>query len=331
MYASSAGKSGGEFFTPQEVSELLARITVVGKTEVNKVYDPACGSGALLLKFAKVLGKDNVRQGFYGQEVNITTHNLCRINMFLHDINYEKFDIAHGDTLTDPAHWDDEPFEAIVSNPPYSTKWDGDANPLLINDPRFAPAGVLAPKSKADLAFTLHILSWLAVDGTAAIVEFPGVLYRSGAEQKIRKYLIDNNFVDAVIQLPPDLFFGTGISTCIVVLKKSKNDNKTLFIDASPYFIRAGNKNKLTDDNQKIVLDAYIVRKDVDHFVRLVDNNEIAENDYNLSVSSYVLAEDTREVVDITALNAQIARIVARQQELRTAIDEIVADLEGGQ
>lgn len=330
MYASSAGKSGGEFFTPQEVSELLARITVVGKTEVNKVYDPACGSGALLLKFAKVLGKDNVRQGFFGQEVNITTHNLCRINMFLHDINYEKFDIAHGDTLTDPAHWDDEPFEAIVSNPPYSTKWDGDANPLLINDPRFAPAGVLAPKSKADLAFTLHILSWLAVDGTAAIVEFPGVLYRSGAEQKIRKYLIDNNFVDAVIQLPPDLFFGTGISTCIVVLKKSKNDNKTLFIDASPHFIRAGNKNKLTDDNQRTVLDAYVARKDVDHFVRLVDNNEIAENDYNLSVSSYVLAEDTREVVDITTLNAEIARIVARQQELRTAIDEIVADLEGG-
>lgn len=329
MYASSAGKSGGEFFTPQEVSELLARITVVGKTEVNKVYDPACGSGALLLKFAKVLGKDNVRQGFFGQEVNITTHNLCRINMFLHDINYEKFDIAHGDTLTDPAHWDEEPFEAIVSNPPYSTKWDGEANPLLINDPRFAPAGVLAPKSKADLAFTLHILSCLAVDGTAAIVEFPGVLYRSGAEQKIRKYLIDNNFVDAVIQLPPDLFFGTGISTCIVVLKKSKNDNKTLFIDASPHFIRAGNKNKLTDDNQKVVLDAYIARKDVDHFVRLVDNNEIAENDYNLSVSSYVLAEDTREVVDITALNAEIARIVARQQELRTAIDEIVADLEG--
>jgi type I restriction enzyme M protein len=331
MYASSAGKSGGEFFTPQEVSELLARITVVGKTEVNKVYDPACGSGALLLKFAKVLGKDNVRQGFYGQEVNITTHNLCRINMFLHDINYEKFDIAHGDTLTDPAHWDEEPFEAIVSNPPYSTKWDGDANPLLINDPRFAPAGVLAPKSKADLAFTLHILSWLSVDGTAAIVEFPGVLYRSGAEQKIRKYLIDNNFVDAVIQLPPDLFFGTGISTCIVVLKKSKNDNKTLFIDASPHSIRAGNKNKLTDDNQKTVLDAYIARKDVDHFVRLVDNNEIAENDYNLSVSSYVLAEDTRVAVDITALNAEIARIVARQQELRIAIDEIVADLEGGQ
>ena len=242
MYASSAGKSGGEFFTPQEVSELLARITVAGKTSVNKVYDPACGSGSLLLKFAKVLGRDNVRKGFFGQEINLTTYNLCRINMFLHDVNFERFDIAHGDTLIDPAHWDDEPFEAIVSNPPYSTRWEGDANPLLINDPRYAPAGVVAPKSKADLAFTMHMLSWLAVDGTAAIVEFPGVLYRGGAERKIRKYLIDNNYVDTVIQLPPDLFFGTTIATCVIVLKKSKSDNATLFIDASAQFVRGGNK-----------------------------------------------------------------------------------------
>ncbi len=329
MYASSAGKSGGEFFTPQEVSELLARMTVVGKTSVNKVYDPACGSGSLLLKFAKVLGRDNVRQGFFGQESNLTTYNLCRINMFLHDINFEKFDIAHGDTLIDPAHWDDEPFEAIVSNPPYSTKWEGDANPLLINDPRFAPAGVLAPKSKADLAFTMHMLSWLAVNGTAAIVEFPGVLYRSGAEAKIRRYLIDNNYVDTVIQLPPDLFFGTTIATCVIVLKKSKADNKTLFIDASAQFVRAGNKNKLTEENQTAILDAFVARTDVDHFAHLVDNSEIAENDYNLSVSSYVEEEDTREVVDIVELNAEISRIVTRQHELRTAIDEIVADLEG--
>ncbi|HQP04095.1 MAG TPA: type I restriction-modification system subunit M, partial [Bacteroidales bacterium] len=220
MYASNAGKSGGEFFTPQEVSELLCEMTVVGKKQVNKVYDPACGSGSMLLKFAKVLGKENVRQGFFGQEINLTTYNLCRINMFLHDINYEKFDIANGDTLTNPKHWDDEPFDAIVSNPPYSIKWEGDANPLLINDPRFSPAGVLAPKSKADLAFTMHMLSWLSTSGTAAIVEFPGVLYRSGAEQKIRKYLVDNNYIDTVIQLPPDLFFGTGIATCIIVLKK---------------------------------------------------------------------------------------------------------------
>ncbi|MFZ2853704.1 MAG: type I restriction-modification system subunit M [Rhodocyclaceae bacterium] len=329
MYASTAGKSGGEFYTPQEVSELLARITVVGKTEVNKVYDPACGSGSLLLKFAKVLGHDKVRQGFYGQEINLTTYNLCRINMFLHDVNYEKFNVAHGDTLTDPAHWDDEPFEAIVSNPPYSIRWDGDADPLLINDPRFAPAGVLAPKSKADLAFTLHILSWLAVNGTAAIVEFPGVLYRGGAEQKIRRYLIDNNYVDAVIQLPPDLFFGTTIATCIIVLKKSKYDNATLFIDASSEFVRNGNKNKLTDAQQQKILDAFIARKNIDHFARLVDNGDIAENGYNIAVSSYVEQQDTRKTVDIQALNAEIARIVARQAKLRTAIDAIVADLEG--
>lgn len=329
MYASTAGKSGGEFFTPQEVSELLARITVVGKTEVNKVYDPACGSGSLLLSFAKVLGQDAVRQGFYGQEINLTTYNLCRINMFLHDVNYEKFSVAHGDTLTDPAHWDEEPFEAIVSNPPYSIKWDGDANPLLINDPRFAPAGILAPKSKADLAFTLHILSWLAVNGTAAIVEFPGVLYRGGAEQKIRKYLIDNNYVDAVIQLPPDLFFGTSIATCIVVLKKSKHDNTTLFIDASAEFTRIGNKNKLMVVHQQKILDAYTARQDMAHFARLMDNADIAANGYNIAVSSYVEQRDTSVAVDIKTLNAEIARIVARQTALRTSIDTIVADLEG--
>ena len=328
MYASNAGKSGGEFFTPQEVSELLAEITTVGKTEVNKVYDPCCGSGSLLLKFAKVLGKENVRLGFFGQEINLTTYNLCRINMFLHDINYNNFDVAHGDTLTDPKHWDDEPFDAIVSNPPYSIKWDGDANPLIINDPRFSPAGVLAPKSKADLAFTMHMLSWLSTSGTAAIVEFPGVLYRGGAEQKIRKYLIDNNYIDTVIQLPPDLFFGTTIATCVVILKKSKKDNKTLFIDASKEFVRGGNKNKLSEENRKKILNAFTLRKDAEYFVKLVANKTIAENDYNIAVSSYVIAEDTREVVDIKELNKEIEKIVARQNELRNAIDEIVKDIE---
>ena len=327
MYASNAGKSGGEFFTPQEVSELLARITLVGKKQVNKVYDPACGSGSLLLKFAKVLGKENVRQGFYGQEINITTYNLCRINMFLHDINYEKFDIALGDTLLAPKHWDDEPFECIVSNPPYSIKWAGDENPLLINDPRFSPAGILAPKSKADLAFTMHMLSWLATNGTAAIVEFPGVLYRGGAEQKIRKYLIDNNYIDTVIQLPANLFFGVGIATCIIVLKKSKKDNATLFIDASGEFIHEGNKNKLSDANIARILEAFVARKDDAHFARLVENDKIAGNDYNISVSSYVEQPDTREEVDIEALNLRIAEIVARQNVLRTAIDAIVATL----
>lgn len=330
MYASNAGKSGGEFFTPQEVSELLAEITVVGKKQVNKVYDPACGSGSMLLKFAKVLGKENVRLGFYGQEINITTYNLCRINMFLHDINFEKFNISHGDTLTDPKHWDDEPFDCIVSNPPYSIRWEGDANPLLIDDPRFSPAGVLAPKSKADLAFTMHMLSWLSTSGTAAIVEFPGVLYRGGAEQKIRKYLIDNNYIDTVIQLPPDLFFGTTIATCVVVLKKSKKDNATLFIDASAEFVRGGNKNKLSESNRKKILDAFTKRKDIDHFAKLVTNSEIAENDYNVSISSYVEQENTNEEVDIEQLNARIAEIVIRQNHLRAAIDEIVADLEGG-
>jgi len=328
MYASNAGKSGGEFFTPQEVSELLAEITTVGKKEVNKVYDPCCGSGSLLLKFAKVLGKENVRQGFFGQEINLTTYNLCRINMFLHDINYNNFDVAHGDTLTDPKHWDDEPFDAIVSNPPYSINWEGDANPLMINDPRFSPAGVLAPKSKADLAFTMHMLSWLSTSGTAAIVEFPGVLYRGGAEAKIRKYLIDNNYIDTVIQLPPDLFFGTTIATCVVILKKSKKDNKTLFIDASKEFVRGGNKNKLSEDNRKKILNVFIERKDAEYFAKIVDNKDIAGNDYNIAVSSYVIAEDTREVVDIKELNKEIERIVARQSELRTAIDEVVGEIE---
>lgn len=326
MYASQAGRSGGEFFTPQEVSELLTRIAVEGKTRVDKVYDPACGSGSLLLQFDKVLGKENVG-GFYGQEINLTTYNLARINMFLHDINYEQFDIAHGDTLTAPAYGDVEPFEAIVSNPPYSIHWEGKNNPLLINDERFAPAGVLAPPSKADLAFTMHILSWLAVNGTAAIVEFPGVLYRGGAERKIRKYLIDNNYVDAVIQLPPNLFFGTTIATCIIVLKKSKKDNSVLFIDASDQFTHSGNKNQLDGNNRQQILDWFTQRQDVDHRTKLVQNSEIGENEYNIAVSSYVQPEDTSEKIDIHELNQCIESIVKREQELRTQIDAVVADL----
>jgi len=328
MYASNAGKSGGEYFTPQEVSELLTRLTLVGKTEVNKVYDPACGSGSLLLKFAKILGKENVRLGFFGQEINITTYNLCRINMFLHDIDYDKFDIGHGDTLTEPLHWDDEPFEAIVSNPPYSIKWDGDSNPLLINDERFSPAGILAPKSKADLAFIMHSLSWLATNGTAAIVCFPGILYRGGAEQRIRKYLIDNNYVDCIIQLPGNLFFGTGIATCIMVLKKSKNENSTLFIDASREFAKETNSNKLNGENIDNILNAYKARSSQGHFTRLVHNSEIAANDYNLSVSSYVEQEDKRQAIDIKKLNAEIETIVARENVLRAEIAAIIAEIE---
>ena len=329
MYASNAGKSGGEYYTPQEVSELLTRIAIVGKTEVNKVYDPACGSGSLLLNFAKILGKDSVRQGYFGQEINITTYNLCRINMFLHDVGYDKFDIGHGDTLTDPIHWDDEPFEAIVSNPPYSIKWAGDDNPLLINDPRFSPAGVLAPKSKADLAFIMHSLTWLATSGTAAIVCFPGVFYRGGAEKKIRKYLIDNNFVDCVIQLPGNLFFGTSIATCIMVLRKSKSENSTLFIDASKECVKVTNNNKLTQNNIDKIVSAYTDREAIEHFVKLVPNSEIAEQDYNLSVSNYVEQEDTREVIDIKVLNAAIEKIVTRGDVLRREIDAIIAEIEG--
>ena len=331
MYASNAGKSGGEFYTPQEVSELLTRLAIYGKTEVNKVYDPACGSGSLLLKAAKILGKEHVRQGFFGQEINITTYNLCRINMFLHDIDYDKFDIACEDTLISPQHWDDEPFEVIVSNPPYSIKWVGDDNPLLINDPRFSPAGVLAPKSKADLAFIMHSLSWLATNGTASIVCFPGIMYRGGAEQKIRKYLIDNNFIDCVIQLPSNLFFGTSIATCIMVLKRSKTDSNVLFIDASKEFVKVTNNNKLTEENISRIVDAFAAREDTDYFCRLATYDEVKEQNYNLSVSTYVEQEDTREKIDIVKLNAEIREIVAREQVLREEIDKIIAEIEGGQ
>ena len=329
MYASNAGKSGGEFFTPADVSELLTRLGTVGKTEINKVYDPACGSGSLLLKAEKVLGKDAIRNGFYGQEINITTYNLCRINMFLHDVGFDKFDIACEDTLTAPQHWDEEPFELIVSNPPYSIKWAGDENPLLINDPRFSPAGVLAPKSKADMAFIMHSLSWLAPNGTAAIVCFPGILYRSGAEKKIRQYLIENNFIDCIIQLPANLFFGTSIATCIMVLKKNKQDNKTLFIDASKECIKVTNNNKLTPENISHIVKTFADRTETPHFSRLAAFEEIKEQDFNLSVSTYVEAEDTREVIDIAKLNAEIAQIVFREQVLRDEIDKIIAEIEG--
>lgn len=300
----------------------------MGKTEINKVYDPACGSGSLLLKAEKVLGRDAVRNGFYGQEINITTYNLCRINMFLHDVGFDKFDIACEDTLTAPQHWDDEPFELIVSNPPYSIKWAGADNPLLINDPRFSPAGVLAPKSKADLAFIMHSLSWLATGGTAAIVCFPGIMYRGGAEQKIRKYLIDNNFIDCIIQLPSNLFFGTSIATCIMVLKKGKADNKTLFIDASAECIKVTNNNKLTQENIERIVDTFANRAEEAHFSHLASYEEIADNDYNLSVSTYVEAEDTREKIDIVQLNAEIEQIVAREQVLRDEIAKIIAEIE---
>ncbi len=328
MYASGAGKSGGEFFTPSEVSELLTRLGTVGKRVVNKVYDPACGSGSLLLKAQSVLGKAAVRDGFFGQEINVTTYNLCRINMFLHDIGYDKFDIACEDTLISPQHWDDEPFELIVSNPPYSIKWAGDDNTILINDPRYAPAGVLAPKGKADFAFIMHSLHWLAPSGTAAIVCFPGIMYRGGAEQKIRQYLVDNNFVDAIIQLPDNLFFGTSIATCIMVMKKNKKDNTVLFIDATKECVKVTNNNRLTPENIDRIVTIFEKREDAKHVARLVSYDEVKENNYNLSVSTYVEQEDTREVVDIKKLNAEIKQIVAREEELRKEIDKIIEEIE---
>lgn len=329
MYASKAGKSGGEYFTPQEVSELLTRLTLVGKTEVNKVYDPACGSGSLLLKFAKILGKDKVKNGFFGQEKNITTYNLCRINMFLHDIDYTEFDIAVGDTLVNPEHWDDQPFEAIVSNPPYSVKWEGDANPLLKNDERFSVAGALAPKSKADMAFIMHCLSWLASNGTAAIVCFPGIMYRGGAEQKIRKYLVERNYIDCIIQLPDNLFFGTSISTNIMVLKKNKKDSSVLFIDASKEFIKVTNNNQLSEDNIQNIINIFENREEKQYFSKLAKLEDIQNEDYNLSVSTYVEQEDTREKIDIVELNAKIKEIVAREEVLRKEIDKIIEEIEG--
>lgn len=326
MYASNAGKSGGEFFTPQEVSRLLALLALDGRRHIGRAYDPACGSGSLLLQFKKLLGDDC--PNLYGQEINLTTYNLCRINMFLHNMEFQEFDIRQGDTLLDPQHWDYEPFDAIVSNPPYSVRWPGKTNPLLINDPRFAPAGVLAPPSKADLAFTMHILSWLATDGLAAIVEFPGVLYRGGAEQKIRHYLVSSNVVDAVIQLPDNLFFGVSIATCIIVLRKSKPGSDILFVDASQEFVHEGNKNKLADANQRRIYETVRTRADVPHFARLVSNDDVLHNEANLSVSSYVEPEDNTEPVDIRQLNARIADIVSREQQLRAEIDQIVKQLQ---
>ncbi|MDF7665352.1 type I restriction-modification system subunit M [Bifidobacterium sp. ESL0745] len=331
MYASNAGKSGGEYFTPQEVAELLARIVIGHRTYVNKVYDPACGSGSLLLRFAKILGQENVRQGFFGQEKNPTTYNLARINMFLHHINFDRFDIAQGDTLINPKHWDKQPFDAIVSNPPYSTHWKGDSDPTLINDPRFAPAGVLAPKGYADLAFTMHMFSWLSTDGTAAIVEFPGVLYRGGAEEKIREYLVHGNYVSAVIQLPANLFFGVTIATCILVLSKSKSDDKVLFVDASEQFGHVGNKNKLMPENIDKIASTVVERNEEKYFSKLVGIDEIGNstNHYNLSVGTWVEKKDTTEKVDIVELNQRIGNIVHRENDLRQQIDFIIEDLEG--
>ena len=328
MYASNAGKSGGEFFTPADVSELLTRLGTVGKDQIRKVYDPACGSGSLLLKSQKILG-DNSDLQFLGQEINVTTYNLCRINMFIHGIEPDHFDIKCEDTLTHPQHERNLKFDLIVSNPPYSIKWKGEDDQILINDPRYTPAGILAPKSKADMAFIMHSLSYLDTDGAAAIVCFPGIMYRGGAEQKIRRYLVDNNYIDAIVQLPANLFFGTSIATCVMVLKKSKSNNDVVFIDASNEFVKVTNNNRLTPSNIDNIVNAYSNRENHEYFCKVVSHNEIAEQNYNLSVSTYVEQEDKREKIDIKKLNAEIKSIVEREQILRDDIDKIIAELSG--
>lgn len=329
-YAANAGKSGGEFFTPQNVSKLIARLALLGQTSVNKIYDPACGSGSLLLQAKKQFVEHLIEEGFFGQEINHTTYNLARMNMFLHNINYDKFDIALGDTLLKPQYGNEKPFDAIVSNPPYSVNWVGSDDPTLINDDRFAPAGVLAPKSKADFAFVLHALSYLSARGRAAIVCFPGIFYRGGAEQKIRKYLVDNNFVETVISLPPNLFYGTSIAVNILVLSKHKADTMTLFIDAGgeDFFKKETNNNVLLPEHIDRIIDIFGKKEEVPYVATQVDNSRIAENDYNLSVSSYVEAEDKREVIDIKKLNDEVAQTVKRIDALRTDIDRIIKELE---
>ncbi len=327
-YAANAGKSGGEFFTPQNVSKLIAKLAIHKQEKVNKIYDPACGSGSLLLQAKKQFDEHIIEEGFYGQEINHTTYNLARMNMFLHNINYDKFDIALGNTLLNPHFGDDKPFDAIVSNPPYSVKWIGSEDPTLINDERFAPAGVLAPKSKADFAFILHALSYLSARGRAAIVTFPGIFYRGGAEKKIRQYLVDNNFVETVIALAPNLFYGTSIAVNILVLSKHKSDNTTQFIDATSLFKKETNNNVLTDEDISQIINLFSDKKDVDYLAQSVDNSQIAKNDYNLSVSSYVEAKDTREVIDIANLNKEIKITVDKITQLRASIDKIVAEIE---
>ena len=332
-YAANAGKSGGEFFTPQHVSRLIAQLAMHKQTSVNKIYDPACGSGSLLLQAKKHFDAHVIEEGFFGQEINHTTYNLARMNMFLHNINYDKFNIQLGNTLIDPHFGDDKPFDAIVSNPPYSVKWIGADDPTLINDDRFAPAGVLAPKSKADFAFVLHALSYLSAKGRAAIVCFPGIFYRGGAEQKIRQYLVDNNYVESVISLAPNLFYGTTIAVNILVLSKHKTDTTTQFIDASgpDYFKKETNNNVLLDTHIEQIMAVFDNKADVDHFARSVPLEKVAANDYNLSVSSYVEARDNREVVDITQLNAALKTTVGKIDQLRKDIDAIVAEIEGGE
>lgn len=329
-YAANAGKSGGEFFTPQSVSNLIAQLAIYGQDKINKIYDPACGSGSLLLQAKKQFDEHIIEDGFFGQEINHTTFNLARMNMFLHNINYDKFNIKLGDTLINPHFGDDKPFDAIVSNPPYSIKWVGDNDPTLINDERYAPAGVLAPNSKADFAFIMHTLSYLSAKGRAAIVTFPGIFYRGGREKTIRQYLVDNNYIETIISLPPNLFFGTSISVNILVLAKNKQNTDIQFIDASgeEFFEKATNNNELTLKHIEKIMNLFIQKEFVKYQASNIEYDEIVAKEYDLSVSSYVEAKNNRPVINIVDLNAKLEAIVMRIDDLRKNIDEIIVEIE---
>lgn len=336
MYASKSGKRSREFFDPpQEVSKLLTLLAIKDKKDIKTVYDPMCRSGSLLLQPLKILKNPSIN--FYGQENVYPTYNLCRMNMFLHNVNCSNFDIQYGDTLTNPKHSLDQRYDIIVSSPPYSIKWEGQDNPILINDERYSPAGILAPKSYADIAFIMHSLYLLKASGTAAIVCYHGIFYRSGAEQKIRKYLVDNNFIDTIIRLPDNLFYGKQVIANILVLSKSKKDNGILFIDASNLFIKVANQKKLSDENIDEIIKLYHDRKDVDKLSRFVSQDEIVGKDYDLQVDTYILKNlyilknDETDAADIKQLNEEINQLSKINQESKQAIREIINELEDKQ
>ena len=324
QFASGAGKKAGEFYTPQEVSKILAKIVTTGKNRLKSVYDPTCGSGSLLLRVAREV-KDV--SNFYGQEMNRTTYNLARMNMILHGVHYRQFDIKQEDTLEHPQHLNDMPFEAIVANPPFSANWS--ANPLFLNDDRFSQYGKLAPSSKADFAFVQHMIYHLAENGTMAIVLPHGVLFRGAAELHIRKYLIEQkNYLDAVIGLPANIFYGTSIPTCILVFKKCKEDPEhILFIDASKEFEKVKNQNMLREEHINKIVETFRNRTVIEKYSHLATLQEVADNDYNLNIPRYVDTFEAEEEIDIQAVMQEIKSLEAKRAELDKEIDVYFKEL----
>ncbi|WP_185248933.1 type I restriction-modification system subunit M [Chryseobacterium bernardetii] len=324
QFASGAGKKAGEFYTPQEVSKILAKIVTTGKNRLKSVYDPTCGSGSLLLRVAREVKDVN---NFYGQEMNRTTYNLARMNMILHGVHYRQFDIKQEDTLEHPQHLNDMPFEAIVANPPFSAKWS--ANPLFLNDDRFSQYGKLAPSSKADFAFVQHMIYHLAENGTMAIVLPHGVLFRGASELHIRKYLIEQkNYLDAVIGLPANIFYGTSIPTCILVFKKCKEDpDHILFIDASKEFEKVKNQNMLREEHIDKIVETYRNRTTIEKYSHLATLKEVEENDYNLNIPRYVDTFEAEEEIDIQSVMQEIKSLEAKRAELDKEIDVYFKEL----